>query len=54
MESSKKVLYVLKGDTGLEKEIWFSDEETNQKMVESKKEVEKNGAVAQRKKQYKI
>ncbi|MCI8454830.1 MAG: M13 family metallopeptidase [Lachnospiraceae bacterium] len=32
-DSSKKILYALGADTGLAKEIWFSDEEQNQEMV---------------------
>ena len=33
-DSSQNVLYLVGGDTGLSKEIWFSDDAANQKQVE--------------------
>lgn len=34
-DSSQKVLYLYGGDTGLSKEVWFSDEEGNKNQVEA-------------------
>lgn len=34
-DSTQKILYLIAGDIGPEKEIWFSDDEMNQKQVEA-------------------
>ena len=38
IDSNKKVLYASVGDMGLPKEIWFSSEKENQKIVQAYEE----------------